>query len=158
MRREPVPDHVSCSFFPQDALYWTNLYKEVLIYVCDPGRQALPAGSGKTRDDTTMEDTLKRLLATEKEANRITELASNADQLAQEATEQARSQEQRFQARLPELRASFLDKADQRAAQALKEIQRRTDERLEQLRQNAEDNAESALEAAFAELLRHEGT
>ncbi|MBF0255702.1 MAG: ATPase [Gammaproteobacteria bacterium] len=104
-----------------------------------------------------MEDTLKRLLAAEREANRITELAAhNAEQLVQEALQDARSQEQRFMARLPELRAAFIDKADQQAAQALKEIQRRYDERLEQLRQDAETNEAAALEAAFAELLRAE--
>jgi V/A-type H+-transporting ATPase subunit G/H len=104
-----------------------------------------------------MEDTLKRLLAAEQEATRITELAArNAEQLVEEAALDAQAQEERFLARLPELRASFIDKAEQRAEQSLKEIQRRYDERLEQLRRDAETNEEAALDAAFSELLRPE--
>jgi V/A-type H+-transporting ATPase subunit G/H len=104
-----------------------------------------------------MEDTLKRLLATEQEANRITELAArNAEQLVEEASLDARSQEERFQKRLPVLRASFTDKAASRAEQSLKEIQRRYDERLEQLRHDAENHESAAIDAAFAVLLHSE--
>ncbi|MEO5342906.1 MAG: ATPase [Gammaproteobacteria bacterium SHHR-1] len=104
-----------------------------------------------------MQDTLKQLLAAEQEANRLTELAANAAEiLVTQANEEARAQEQRFLAHLPELRAAFIDKAEQRAAQTLAEMQRRYEERLEQLRQDAEQQDQAALDAAFAELLRVE--
>jgi V/A-type H+/Na+-transporting ATPase subunit G/H len=104
-----------------------------------------------------MEDTLKRLLAAEQEANQITERANLAsERLVEQAMREAQTLEERFMARLPELRSSFIDKAEQRAEQSLKEIQRRYEERLELLRADAETNESAALDAAFACLLQPE--
>ena len=101
-----------------------------------------------------MEDTLKRLLAAENRANQITQDAEKeAEKLVEAALQEARIQESRFQAQLPEMRDSFIEKAELRASQSLKEIQRRYDERLEQLRTAAEKNGDAALESAFNTLL-----
>lgn len=101
-----------------------------------------------------MEDTLKRLLAAETRANEITsEARLAADRRVQDALHEARGLEERFQARLPDLRASYLDKAEKRAAQSIQELQRRYDEILNRLRDDAESHEGEALEAAFAYLL-----
>ncbi|MBU0498937.1 MAG: ATPase [Gammaproteobacteria bacterium] len=101
-----------------------------------------------------MEDTLKRLLAAETRANEITDAARlAADRLVQDALRESRAMEERFQSRLPALRAGYLDKAEKRAAQSIQELQRRYDEILNRLRDDAERQEGEALEAAFAYLL-----
>lgn len=73
-----------------------------------------------------MEDTLKRLLAAESAASELVDKAqADSEHLVQAALQDARQQEARFTARMPELHASFLDKADQRAHQAVAEMERR---------------------------------
>lgn len=105
-----------------------------------------------------MEDTLKRLLAAEAQANEITtQSLQAAERLIQDALSEARNQEERFKARLPELRASYLDKGEKRATQSILELQRRYEERLSQLRNDADAHEEEALEAAFAYLIRPQG-
>lgn len=105
-----------------------------------------------------MEDTLKRLLAAEGRANEISQAAKiSADKLIDDALRDAREREEHFQARLPELRAAFMDKAEKRAEQSIKELQRRYDERLAQLRALAETHENASLEAAFAQLLDTDG-
>lgn len=101
-----------------------------------------------------MEDTLKHLLAAESAASHLVEKAqAESERLVQAATYEARQQEERFEARVPEMHASFLEKSDQRAQQTVAEMERRFQERLAQLRDAAETHEESALEAAFRELL-----
>lgn len=101
-----------------------------------------------------MEDALKRLLAAEKQARDITSAARReADAIVQAAMNQAKLEEGRFKARVPELRAAFVDKAEQRAAQAIKELERRFDEHIAALRAAAEVNEDAALDAAFDYLI-----
>lgn len=104
-----------------------------------------------------MDDTLKRLLAAEGSASEMVAKAqADSERLVQATLQEARQQEDRFQARIPDLRASFLDKAEQRATQTVAEMERRFQERLVQLRDAAETHEEAALEAAFRELLGEE--
>lgn len=106
-----------------------------------------------------MEDTLKRLLATESAASELVEKAqADSERLVQTALREARQQEERFEARVPELHAAFLEKSDQRANQTVAEMERRFQERLTQLREAAETHEEAALEAGFRELLGQNGT
>lgn len=102
-----------------------------------------------------MEATLKRLLAAEQEANRITEEANNlAEQLLHEADREAQTLNQRFLTHLPELHTAFAEKAEERAQQAQNELRRRYEERMQQLRETAQSREAAALNAAFAELLK----
>lgn len=101
-----------------------------------------------------MDDTLKRLLKAEKQAREITSNAKNqADELVQKAIHEAQLREEHFRAGIPELRASFIEKAEQRAALAVKELERRFDEHIARLRAAAQLNEESALDSAFDYLL-----
>ncbi len=102
-----------------------------------------------------MEDTLKRLLAAETQAGKIAAQAEKeAEALVQSTLRDIQHQETLFQERIPELRASYLDKSAQRAEQSIKEIERRYAEHLAQLRARAEENEESALDAAFNYLMQ----
>ncbi len=103
-----------------------------------------------------MDDTLKRLLAAENAARELVEKAqADGELLVRTGVDEARQQEERFEARVPELHASFLEKSDQRAQQTVAEMERRFDERLSGLRDAAENHEEGALDAAFRELLGH---
>jgi len=98
-----------------------------------------------------VDDTLKRLLAAENAARELVEKAqADGELLVRTGVEEARQQEERFEARVPELHASFLEKSDQRAQQTVAEMERRFDERLSGLRDAAENHEEGALDAAFA--------
>ena len=101
-----------------------------------------------------MEKTLQRLLDAEMNAEQIHQRAVTAkERVIQEALQEARTEEERFEARLPELHNSFIDKANQRAEQTIAELKRRYDERHAQLRTYAESREETALDAAFAVLI-----
>lgn len=101
-----------------------------------------------------MEDTLKKLLDAELRAQALVQQAfKDRDLMVEKAQEEARSAEERFTARIPELRASFLSKADERADQTIAELQRRYEERCEQLRSLAEERRQDAAAAAVAILL-----
>ncbi len=101
-----------------------------------------------------MDDTLKRLLAAENAAGELVAKAqADSDHKVQTALQEARQQEDRFQARVPEIRASFLEKSDQRANQTVAEMERRFQETLSQLRDAAEAHEEAAVDAAFSHLL-----
>lgn len=101
-----------------------------------------------------MDDTLKRLLAAENAASDLVKKAqAESERLVQTALHEAHQQEERFQTRIPELHASFLEKSDQRAQQTVAEMERRFEERLTQLREAAEVHEENALNAAFERLL-----
>lgn len=106
-----------------------------------------------------MDDTLKRLLAAENTASDLVKKAqADSERLIQTALHEAHQQEERFHARVPELQASFLEKADQRAQQTVAEMERRFEERLAHLRDAAEANEDSALDAAFRRLLGNDST
>jgi vacuolar-type H+-ATPase subunit H len=101
-----------------------------------------------------MDDTLKSLLAAESTASEMVSKAqADSERLIQTALSEARQQEERFHARVPELQASFLEKSEQRARQTVAEMERRFEERLTHLRDAAETNEETALDAAFRQLL-----
>lgn len=101
-----------------------------------------------------MDDTLKHLLAAESAATDLVEKAQrNSERLVQTALHEAHQQEERFQERVPQMHAAFMEKSDQRASQTVAEMERRFQERLNQLRDAAETHEEAALEAAFRKLL-----
>ena len=95
-----------------------------------------------------MEDTLKRLLDAELRAE---EVVAGAEAEREHLIDQALADpaEAQFEARLPELRASFLGKAEARAAQAVHELERRYAERSRQLREMAQQRESEALRAAL---------
>jgi vacuolar-type H+-ATPase subunit H len=97
-----------------------------------------------------MDDTLKKLLETEQRAEEITRLANiERERLIEEALQEARREQRRFEARVPELHASFVEKAEARAQQTVSELHKRYDERHARMRQQAEERENDALEAAF---------
>ena len=101
-----------------------------------------------------MDDTLKHLLAAENAANELIEKAQKeGESQVQKTLSEARQKEQRFEARMPEIRASFIEKSDQRARQTVAEMERRYHESLNQLRKDSDANEEAALDAAFLTLL-----
>lgn len=101
-----------------------------------------------------MDDTLKRLLDTEVRAEQIAKQADEErERVIQGALLEARAEEDRFEARIPDLRASFTEKAELRADQTVSELKRRYDERHTQLRTQAEERENDALDAAFALLI-----
>jgi vacuolar-type H+-ATPase subunit H len=100
-----------------------------------------------------VDDQLKRLLDAEKRAEQIARQAEEEqDRTIQTALREARTEEERFQARVPEIHSSFLEKAEARAEQTVKELKKRADERHTQLREMAEQREGEALDAAFAVL------
>ncbi len=104
-----------------------------------------------------MDDSLQRLLDAEIRAEQIARQAEQArETLVQGALKQSRAEDERFDARIPELHASFVEKAETRAEQTVKELRRRYDERHAQLRDLAEEKEADALEAAFQLLLSAE--
>ena len=101
-----------------------------------------------------MDETLKRLLEAEVRAEQIaTKAEAERERLIQSALTEARAEEDRFEARIPELHASFRDKAEARADQTISELKKRYDERHTQLRDLAEEREEEALDAAFELLI-----
>lgn len=98
-----------------------------------------------------MDETLQRLLAAEQQAEGIVHQAdSERERIIKDALQEARIVEERFEARIPELHASFVDKAEQRAQQTNSELKKRYDERHAELRDQAEARESEALDAAFA--------
>jgi hypothetical protein len=63
--------------------------------------------------------------------------------------QEARREQSRFEGRIPELHASFVEKAEARAQQTVSELRKRYDERHARMRQQAEEREKDALEAAF---------
>lgn len=101
-----------------------------------------------------MDDTLQRLLDAEMRAEKIAQQAeADRERMIQGALSEARSEEERFESRVPELHKSFIEKAEARAEQTVAELKKRYDERHAQLRNLAEQREEEALEAAFAFLV-----
>ncbi|MCB1867897.1 MAG: ATPase [Gammaproteobacteria bacterium] len=101
-----------------------------------------------------MDEALKRLLEAEVRAETIARQADEArEHLIQSALMEARAEENRFELRIPELYAAFLEKAEARANQTNSEMKRRYDERHTRLRNMAEAREEEALDAAFSLLI-----
>jgi vacuolar-type H+-ATPase subunit H len=101
-----------------------------------------------------MDETLKRLLEAETRAEKIAQDAEREqERIIQAAMQEARSEDERFTARVPDLHRSFIHKAEERAEQTIAELKRRYDERHVQLRNMAEQREQEALDAAFALLI-----
>jgi len=101
-----------------------------------------------------MEDTLHRLLQAELQAEAlVTKALEERERITREALEEARLAEERLEARLPEIRESFMEKARQRVKQAQAEMDLRYQERSHRLRNIAEEAREEAIEAALNILL-----
>jgi vacuolar-type H+-ATPase subunit H len=101
-----------------------------------------------------MDETLKRLLEAETRAEKIAQDAEQEqERIIQAAMQEARSEDERFTARVPDLHRSFIHKAEERAEQTIAELKRRYDERHVQLRNMAEQREQEALDAAFALLI-----
>lgn len=101
-----------------------------------------------------MDDTLQRLLDAEMRAEKIAQQAeAEQERIIQEAMADAKSENDRFTARIPDLHRAFIKKAEERAEQKVAELRRRYDERHVQLRDQAERREAEALEAAFQLLI-----
>ncbi len=101
-----------------------------------------------------IEDELQLLLDTELQAEALVKEAElKREQMIRQAREDARNVEKQFEARLPELRASFMEKAEERAVQAVAELARRYEERRAQLRSLAKSREDEAVRAAVELLL-----
>jgi vacuolar-type H+-ATPase subunit H len=97
-----------------------------------------------------MDQTLQRLLDAERRAETIVrEADEERDRIIQGALQEAHAEEERFEARIPELHRSFIEKAAQRADQTNNELKKRFDEHHVELRNLAEEREAEALEAAF---------
>ena len=104
-----------------------------------------------------MDETLQRLLIAEKKAEQIARQAEDErEHIIQSALLEAKNEEERFEARIPELHSAFINKAEARADQVIHELRRRYDERLTQLRELAESREEEAIETAFNLLISPE--
>lgn len=94
-----------------------------------------------------MENVLKRLLDAELQAQNIVEQAKKErDKLVHEARDEVKRAEQRFQARIPEIHASFVDKAEEKAQTHIHELQRRYQERLKILQSIAKERQQDAVD------------
>ncbi len=101
-----------------------------------------------------MVDSLKELLDAESEAEAIVTKGEQArDVIIEKALTDATEMEKQFQARLPEIHQSFLDKAQARAAQSIAEIKLRYDEHNRELRDLAGRHEQEALAQAIALIL-----
>jgi V/A-type H+-transporting ATPase subunit G/H len=101
-----------------------------------------------------MDDTLKRLLDAEMKAETLAQEAEQQqERIIQAAFRDARAEDERFTARVPDLHRSFINKAEERAEQTVAELKRRYEERHVQLRETAEQRENEALDAAFNLLL-----
>jgi len=102
-----------------------------------------------------MEDTLKRLLTVETDAEQfVAKAQTEREQIIQQALQEAHQAEKQFKAKIPDLRASFLEKAEIQAAQTIAELKKRYEARKERLNNLAEDNQQKALEAAVHLLMQ----
>jgi F0F1-type ATP synthase membrane subunit b/b' len=105
----------------------------------------------------TVDDTLQRLLDAEVRAEKLAQQAeAEQEQIIQAALQEARADDERFVARIPDLHRGYIVKAQERAEQTVAELKRRYDERHVQLRNQAEQREEEALAAAFQVLVSPE--
>ncbi len=101
-----------------------------------------------------MEDVLQRLLKAESEAEAIAgEANAQRERMVEQALEEARAAEERFEARVPSLRASFIDKAEAQAETTLVELTRRYEERYTELREAAAAREQEAIDSVIEILL-----
>ena len=104
-----------------------------------------------------MENVLQRLLDAELKAQAIVEDArQERDLLVSEAREEVKRAEQRFEARIPEIHASFTDKAEGRAEAQINELERRYQERRELLLETSAQHHQQAIDEVLLLLLHAE--
>ena len=104
-----------------------------------------------------MEDSLYDLLNIEKQAEQIVlEGEQERENIRQKALDDANATISQFNARLPELHQSFLDKANERAEQSIAELKLRYNERNQELHNLAKEHEEEALKQALNILLNEE--
>lgn len=102
-----------------------------------------------------MEDTLKRLLTVEIQAEElVTQANAEREQLVALTLQEVQQAEQDFKAKIPEIRASLVEKAEIQAAQTIAELDKRYENKKMSLRYLAEDNREKALAVATNLLLQ----
>jgi len=101
-----------------------------------------------------MGDSLKDLLNAETEAEAIVSKGElERDAIIKKSLDDALDMEKQFQARLPEMHQSFIEKAQARAAQTIAEMKLRNDERNKKLRKLAGKHEKEALERTIALIL-----
>lgn len=101
-----------------------------------------------------MSDSLKDLLQAETEAEAIVARGEKErDARIQQSLDDSLEMEKQFQARLPEISQSFLDKAQERADQTIAEMKLRYDEHTKELRVLADKHENEALENAITLVL-----
>lgn len=101
-----------------------------------------------------MEDVLKRLLDAETRAEaQVEEASRQREAVIAQALEEARIAEERFLARLADIRAPYLAQGGERAEQAIAELRKKYEERSRHLRALAESHEREAVDAALAVLL-----
>ncbi len=106
-----------------------------------------------------MDNTLKRLLDAELRAQEVVDRAfAERDRLTQQAQEEAKAAEQRFEKRIPEIHESFMHKSEQRADQSITELQRREQEKRAELERMARERMDDAVHAAIDILLDTESS
>lgn len=104
-----------------------------------------------------MDNTLQQLLDTELQAEKLVDEAlRKRDRLMEQSLDEVKLAERRFDARIPEIRASFLDKAEQRVEQTVAEVSRRYEDRVKELESTAEKTRKEAVDAALGIILRTE--
>lgn len=102
-----------------------------------------------------MEDTLKRLLTVEIEAEQlVAKSSSEREIIIQRTLEEAHQMEVQFTVKLPDFHAGWLEKAQVRANQTVAELQKRYEEKQEKLRNLADENQAQALQMALQRLMQ----
>lgn len=101
-----------------------------------------------------MGDSLRELLQAETEAEVIVARGERErDEIIQQSLQDSLELEKQFEARLPEIYQSFLDKAQERAAQSIAELELRYVEHNKELRALADKHEKEAIENAIALIL-----
>lgn len=101
-----------------------------------------------------MSDSLKNLLKAEADAEAIvSEGERERDAIVQNSIDDAAEMLRQFEARLPEMHQSFIDKAEQRAEQTIAELKLRYDQRNIELRELASKHRKETVEQAVVLVL-----
>ncbi len=104
-----------------------------------------------------MKNVLQRLLDAEHKAQEIVDSAKKErDRLIDEARDEVKRAEQRFQVRVPEIHSSFTDKAKERAQTQINELERRYQERQARLIDISEQYQQQAIDDVLGLILNAE--
>ncbi|MFK5987021.1 MAG: ATPase [Pseudomonadota bacterium] len=104
-----------------------------------------------------MENILKQLLTAELKAQAIVKNArQERERILSDALQEVKRAEQRFDLRIPEIQAAYIDKAKHRAQTQISELERRYQERRTQLIQLSERHQQQAVEQVLDILLHAE--